>query len=160
MTPPPPLTRRDFLCAGLASGTAVLGCAGAPRTAGPREAGRLRTDLCDLLGIEYPTVQAGMAPVAGPDLAAAVSEAGGLGVLGVATTPADEGRRRIRRVRGRPNKPFGVNLVLHSEVWPPVDTAGCPDPVVRAVQTVLNRFRARLDLPATFDRPATRPNDV
>src|SRR5687767_5268520 len=156
MNPSATLTRRDFLRTGFASGTA-LGCASTTRSTESGETSHLRTELCDLLGIEYPILQAGMAPVAGPELAAAVSAAGGLGILGVAHQPPDEVRRRIRRVRELTNKPFGVNLLLHSEVWPPVDTDGFPDSVVRAVQTVLNGFRARLGLPPTFDRPATRP---
>jgi nitronate monooxygenase len=72
----------------------------------------------------------------------------------------DEVRTRIRRVRELTDKPFGVNLLLHTEVWPPVDAATFPDSVVRAVQTVLNRFRARFNIAPTFARPATRPNHV
>jgi nitronate monooxygenase len=53
-----------------------------------------------------------------------------------------------------------VNLLLHSEVWPPVDTASFSDSVVRAVHDVLNRFRQRLGLPPSNDRPATRPDYV
>ena len=159
MNPSATLTRRDFLRTGVASGTA-LGCASAARSTEPGEASRLRTELCDMLGIEYPILQAGMAPVAGPELAAAVSAAGGLGILGVAHQPPDEVRRRIRRVRELTNKPFGVNLLLHPEVWPPVDTARFPDSVVAAVQTVLNRFRARLGIPPMVARPETRPNHV
>lgn len=113
-----------------------------------------------MLGIEYPILQAGMAPVAGPELVAAVSAAGGLGILAAAHMAPDEVRTRIRRVRELTDKPFGVNLLLHTEVWPPVDTARFPDSVVRAVQTVLNRFRARFNLAPTFARPATRPNHV
>ena len=160
MIPPTTLTRRDFLRTGIASGTAALGCASATASPGSRQASQLRTGLCDLLGIQYPILQAGMAPVAGPELAAAVSAAGGLGILGVAHTAPDEVRRRIRRVRELTDKPFGVNLLLHSEVWPPVDTSRFPDSVVAAVQTVLNRFRARLGIPAMVARPETRPNHV
>jgi nitronate monooxygenase len=120
----------------------------------------LRTPLCDLLGIEYPILQSGMAPIGGPELAAAVSAAGGLGILGCAHQPADEVRRRIQEVRRRTDRPFGVNLLLHEQVWPPVDTATFSDDVVRAVHAVLNRFRARLGIPLRHDRPATRPNHV
>lgn len=154
------LTRRDFFRAGMASTAATIGCASAPRSGRPGVAPSLRTDLCDRFGIEYPVFQAGMAPVAGPELAAAVSAAGGLGILGVAHTAPDEVRRRIRRVRELTDKPFGVNLLLHSEVWPPVDSARFPDSAVRAIQTVLNRFRERYNLPPTFARPATRPDYV
>ncbi len=153
-------TRRDFLLAGVASTTAGVACASAALPSGVRQASRLRTDLCDLLGIEHPILQAGMAPVAGPELAAAVSAAGGLGILGLAHLAPEEARARIRRVRELTDKPFGANLLLHSEVWPPIDTAGFPESVVRAVQTALNRFRERFDLAPTFARPVTRPDHV
>jgi nitronate monooxygenase len=120
----------------------------------------LRTPLCDLLGIEYPILQAGMAPIAGPELAAAVSAAGGLGIIAAAHQTPEEVRVRIRRLRELTDRPFGVNLLLHSEVWPPVDTATFPDSVVRAMHTVLNRFRERLGIPASVARPETRPNHV
>ncbi len=158
MTPDLP-NRRDFLRAGVASTAAALGCATTPGTS-ETVGTRLRTELCDLLGIEYPILQAGMAPVAGPELVAAVSAAGGLGILAAAHMAPDEVRTRIHRVRELTDRPFGVNLLLHTEVWPPVDAATFPDVVVRAVQTVLNRFRARFNIAPTFARPATRPNYV
>lgn len=145
------LDRRNFLKAGavaLAVGRA------------PTQQRRLRTPLCDLLGIEYPILQSGMAPIGGVDLASAVSEAGGLGILGCAHVPPDEVRRRIRAVKERTNKPFGVNLLLHTQVWPPIDTSVFGDDVVGAVHAVLNRFRERLGLPAKTERPPTRPNHV
>ncbi len=154
------LTRRDFLRTGITSTAATIGCASAPGSRRSGVAPSLRTELCDRFGIEYPILQAGMASVAGPELAAAVSAAGGLGILGVAFTAPDEVRARIRRVRELTDKPFGVNLLLHSEVWPPADAARFPDSVVRAVQTVLNRFRERFNLPPSFARPATRPDYV
>ena len=112
-----------------------------------------RTALCDLLGIEYPILQSGMGTVAGPDLVAEVSGAGGLGILaGLGLTP-EELRRRIRLVRELTDRPFGVNLWLHPALRPPADPASLPESAVRAVQTVLNRFRQRLELPTTLDRP-------
>ncbi|MGC9324163.1 MAG: NAD(P)H-dependent flavin oxidoreductase [Desulfomonilia bacterium] len=79
----------------------------------------LRTKLCDLLGIEYPIVCAGMGPVligeqAGSpvELVVAVSEAGGLGVLGGSGFTVDELRQAIREIRSRTDKPFGVDLLL------------------------------------------------
>ncbi|MFN2399481.1 MAG: NAD(P)H-dependent flavin oxidoreductase, partial [Gemmatimonadaceae bacterium] len=153
-------TRRDFLLTGITSTAATIGCASAPRSRRSGVAATLRTELCDKFGIEYPIFQAGMASFAGPELVAAVSAAGGLGILGVAHMAPDEARARIRRVRELTDKPFGVNLLLHSEVWPPVDAASFPDSAVRAVQTVLNRFRERFNLPPTFARPASRPDYV
>jgi nitronate monooxygenase len=82
----------------------------------------LRTQLCDMLGIEYPVVLAGMGPVAGgimgpvatSELVAAVSNAGGLGVLGGAGFGADRLREEIDKVRSMTDKPFGVDLLLPS----------------------------------------------
>jgi enoyl-[acyl-carrier protein] reductase II len=74
----------------------------------------LRTPLCELLGIRYPICQAGMGYVARSALAAAVSEAGGLGVLAAAHhTPAGL-RAEIRRVRELTDKPFGVDILFAS----------------------------------------------
>ena len=79
----------------------------------------LRTELCEHLGIEYPVISAGMGPVAGTgdpvataDLAAAVSEAGGLGVIGAVAYSPDRLREEIRKVRSLTDKPFGVDLLL------------------------------------------------
>jgi NAD(P)H-dependent flavin oxidoreductase YrpB (nitropropane dioxygenase family) len=70
----------------------------------------LHTKLCDLVGTQYPIVQTGMGWVAGPGLAAATSEAGGLGILAAATMSLDELRAGIDAVKDRTDKPFGVNL--------------------------------------------------
>ncbi len=74
----------------------------------------LHTKLCDLLGIEYPIILAGMGRVAGVELTAAVSNAGGLGVLGASLMTLDEMRDAIRQIRERTDKPFGVDLLLPS----------------------------------------------
>ena len=119
---------------------------------------RLHTALCDLLGIEYPILQSGMGGVAGPELVAEVSNAGGLGILAGLNLAADELRRRIRRVRELTDRPFGVNLWLHTELRPPADPSRIPEATVHAVQATLNRFRERLDLPTTLARPAGPPD--
>jgi enoyl-[acyl-carrier protein] reductase II len=73
----------------------------------------LHTPICERLGIEYPVFQAGMGWVARADLAAAVSEAGGLGVVGAGSTmTADTLREEIRIVRDRTDKPFGVDILF------------------------------------------------
>jgi nitronate monooxygenase len=72
----------------------------------------LRTPLCRQLGIEYPIFSVGMGPAAGPELAAAVSNAGGCGVLGGGGVPALYLRQEIQRLRTLTDKPFGVNLIL------------------------------------------------
>src|SRR5581483_5119771 len=74
---------------------------------------RLRsTEICRLLGIEYPILQAGMGQVAYGALAAAVSEAGGLGVIGSGYLSGEELRQEIRIVRERTRKPFGVDILF------------------------------------------------
>ena len=113
----------------------------------------LRTDLCDLLGIEHPILQSGMGSVAGSDLVAEVSRAGGLGILGGVNIPPEELRKRIRAVRARTDRPFGLNLWLHTQLQPPADVARIPEPTVRAVQTTLNGFREHLGIPTTMAPP-------
>ncbi len=76
----------------------------------------LRTRLCDILDIEYPIILAGMGGVSTAELVAAVSEAGGLGVVGAASMPADEIERQVRRIRDLTSKPFGVDVLLPSGV--------------------------------------------
>ncbi len=70
------------------------------------------TSLCDLLGIEHPILQGGMAWAASAELAAAVSNAGGLGVVGAGDSPIDIVRRELRRVRSLTDRPFGANVPL------------------------------------------------
>ena len=74
----------------------------------------MQTDITKLLGIEYPIIQGGMAWVAEHHLAAAVSEAGGLGRIGGANAPAEVVRNEIREARKLTSKPFGVNVMLMS----------------------------------------------
>ncbi|WP_408956533.1 enoyl-[acyl-carrier-protein] reductase FabK [Natroniella sp. ANB-PHB2] len=74
----------------------------------------IRTKLCELLDIEYPIIQGGMAWVATGELAAAVSEAGGLGIIGAGNAPANIVREEIQKVKKITDKPFGVNVMLLS----------------------------------------------
>ena len=74
----------------------------------------MKTEVTELLGIEYPIIQGGMAWVAEYHLAAAVSEAGGFGLIGAASAPAEWVREQIREVKKRTEKPFGVNIMLMS----------------------------------------------
>ncbi len=73
---------------------------------------RLRTKLTDLLGIALPIVQAPIGSATCPELAAAVSNAGGLGMLALTWKDIESTRRAIRETRARTDHPFGVNLVL------------------------------------------------
>jgi enoyl-[acyl-carrier protein] reductase II len=74
----------------------------------------MKTPLCDLLGIEYPILQGGMAWIADAELAAAVSNAGGLGIISAMNADADWVRTEIRKAKTLTEKPFGVNIMLMS----------------------------------------------
>lgn len=74
----------------------------------------MKTRITELLEIKYPIIQGGMAWVAEHNLAAAVSEAGGLGLIGGANAPGEVVREEIRKAREMTRKPFGVNVMLMS----------------------------------------------
>lgn len=105
----------------------------------------LRTRLCDILDIEYPVILAGMGGVSTAELVAAVSEAGGLGVVGAASMPPDEIERQVRRIRDLTSKPFGVDVLLPSGVAAPRPAAAVPD--------------AKSGEPAQVDATPKRPRD-
>lgn len=73
---------------------------------------KIDTRITDLLGIQYPIIQGGMAWVAEYHLAAAVSNAGGLGLIGAASAPPEIVREQIRKCKELTDKPFGVNIML------------------------------------------------
>lgn len=72
----------------------------------------MKTRITDILGIEYPIIQGGMAWIAEHNLAAAVSEAGGLGLIGAGGAPAEFVREQIQKAKAATDKPFGVNIML------------------------------------------------
>jgi len=72
----------------------------------------VRTRLCDLFGIEYPIIQAGMGPFTAADLVVAVSRAGGLGSLGGASRPTADLREQVARIRAATDRPFAVNFLV------------------------------------------------
>lgn len=74
----------------------------------------IKTPICELLGIEYPIFQGGMAWIADSSLAAAVSNAGGLGIIAAMNADAAWLREQIRETRRLTDKPFGVNVMLMS----------------------------------------------
>ena len=74
----------------------------------------MKTQITQLLGIEYPIFQGGMAWIAESTLAAAVSNAGGLGIIAGGSAPIDYLREQIRRCKSLTDKPFGVNIMLMS----------------------------------------------
>lgn len=73
-----------------------------------------QSKICQILGIEYPVFQGGMAWIADGKLAAAVSNGGGLGIIAAGNAPADYVREQIQIARELTNKPFGVNIMLMS----------------------------------------------
>ena len=74
----------------------------------------IKSAICDLLGIQYPVFQGGMAWIADGRLAAAVSEGGGLGIIAAGNAPGDYVREQIRAARKMTDKPIGVNIMLLS----------------------------------------------
>lgn len=74
----------------------------------------IKSRICDLLGIRYPIFQGGMAWIADADLAAAVSNAGGLGIIAGMNMNGAQLRAEIKKVREKTDKPFGVNVMLMS----------------------------------------------
>jgi len=73
-----------------------------------------KTNLCELLNIKYPIIQGGMAWVATAELAAAVSNAGGLGIIGCGNAPADVIRKEILKIKELTDQPYGANVMLLS----------------------------------------------
>jgi len=102
----------------------------------------LRTPICDLFGIEKPIFLAGMGGVAYARVCAAVSEAGGFGVLGMASEPPERIRAEMRAVRGLTQRPFGVDLL-----------AALPETIERAIDVIIGEgasaFIAGLGVPET-----------
>ena len=74
----------------------------------------MKTAITELLNIEYPIVQGAMAWVADPDLASAVSNAGGLGVVGTGHDPVDVVRAKVEEMKSKTDKPFAVNAMFLS----------------------------------------------
>ena len=98
----------------------------------------MRTPVCERIGIEYPVFQAGMGWVARAELAAAVSEAGGLGVIGAGTDmAADELRREIAATRELTDKPFGVDILFATVRATGSEAARYTDAVQEMVRVVL-----------------------
>jgi enoyl-[acyl-carrier protein] reductase II len=75
----------------------------------------IKSDICSLLGIKYPVIQGGMAWIADSSLASAVSNAGGLGIIGAGRNTPENVRKEIKRAKELTDKPFGVNIMLLSD---------------------------------------------
>ena len=74
-----------------------------------------KSEVCELLNIEYPIIQGAMAWIADSSLASAVSNAGGLGIIAAGTAPVEMVREEIIKAKQLTDKPFGVNIMLLSE---------------------------------------------
>ena len=97
------------------SGVVLASCRGSSRAAMP-----LKTRVTEMLGIEHPLVMGGLTGVGTVELAAAVSNAGGLGMFTAHNAGSPEGaRREIRRLKKLTSKPFGVNLTVLPTIGPP-----------------------------------------
>ncbi len=119
----------------------------------------LHSRICEILNIQYPIVLAGMGGASVPRLAAAVSNAGGLGVLGAAACPPEQLRAWIREVRALTDKPFGVDTLLPASVRrsggpTAADPAAGPSPAERLAdaRAFAGEFLRREGL-----EPASRP---
>lgn len=122
---------------------------------------KLHSPVCDILGIEYPIVLAGMGQASCPRLVAAVSEAGGLGVLGAAVCQPDHLRSWIREVRSLTDKPFGVDTLLPASVRRQADSGSStyapgesPQELMARYREVVKRFMEREKLTAVSDGEA------
>lgn len=110
----------------------------------------LHSPLCEMLGIRYPILLAGMGRASTPELAAAVSNAGGLGVLGAASCGPNQLRTWIRRTRALTDKPFGVDTLLPASVrrGPKRDNTGLsPRDLLVQHRQFAGDFRQREALP-------------
>ena len=115
-----------------------------------------RNDLTDFLDIEHPIIQAPMASAAPPALAAAVSNAGGLGSLGCATFTPEQFRNQVGAVRADTNRLFNVNFFVHDEPLHGVDA----ETAMRAPRTLLRRYGARRSAGGAFGFSNIRRRDA
>lgn len=117
----------------------------------------LKTPLCDLLGVEVPIICAGMGPAAGVALAAAVSNAGGLGVLGCTTDSPEEIRAKIHQLRELTDRPFGVDLILPQNLSEePLAEAEMGQAVPEEHRRFVESLKTRFGIDSSRE-PLTRP---
>src|SRR5919202_3698808 len=110
-----------------------------------------QTSLCSLLNIRYPIVQAGMSGFTTPELVAAVSNAGGLGILGAARMTSEQTIDAISKVKKLTDNPFGVNLLLA-----PPEKGG--NQSIDQVQQFFNdKFRRELNIPSKTEKDVILP---
>jgi nitronate monooxygenase len=112
----------------------------------------LRTSLCDLLNIRYPIIQAGMGGFTTPQLVAAVSNAGGLGILGANRMTTEQTRDAIKKIKKLTTNPFGVNLLLA-----PPEKSGNQN--INKVQQFFNdKFRRELKIASKTEKDVNLPS--
>ena len=116
--------------------------------------------FCASFGIRHPILQSGMSRVAGPDLVAAVSNAGGLGILAALRLDPDDLRAQIRRIRELTDRPFGVNLWLHPGVVHPIAPESIDPQILASARRRLNEIRAQLGLASSSAAPSRFPELV
>lgn len=117
---------------------------------------KLRTPLCDMLEIEYPVFQAAMGLVAYADLAAAVSDAGGLGCIAATAMAPDQIRAEIRKVRQLTSKPFAVNLLLPENDLPFIEGYTVTEQVEVVLEEAVPVFSTGLGSPKRWVQEAHR----
>jgi nitronate monooxygenase len=111
----------------------------------------LSTHVCKLLNIRYPIIQAGMSGFTTPELVAAVSNAGGLGILGATRMSPEQTVDAIRKVKKLTSNPFGVNLLLA-----PPEKGGNQN--INQVQQFFNdKFRHELNIPSKTEKDVSLP---
>ena len=111
----------------------------------------LITPLCKLLNIRYPIIQAGMSGFTTPELVAAVSNAGGLGILGAARMSPEQTRDAIGKIKKLTSNPFGVNLLLA----PP--EKGGNQSIDKVQQFFNDKFRRELNIPLKTEKDVILP---
>jgi len=116
----------------------------------------LRTKLCDTLEIEYPIFLAGMGTVSGPTLAAAVSNAGGLGVLGAIDLEPEELRAWIRQTKTLTDKPFGVDTIFVKQLPEKRSMEEAREDIPSDAIDFVNKMGREIGAPDTDGRPGIR----
>ena len=97
----------------------------------------MKNRLTELLGIEYPVIQGGMSWVAEQNLASAVSQAGGLGIIAAGNAPSEWVREQIREVKRKTDKPFGLNIMLMN---PNADEIAKTILIINTIEIILISF--------------------
>jgi nitronate monooxygenase len=123
----------------------------------------MTSSLVSVLGIDVPILQSGMGGVAGPELAAAVANAGGLGTLAALRLTPDQIRRSVGKIRAATDRPFAMNLWLHAELLHPAEPEEVGSDILGEIDSVLNEVRTELGLERRTTRaPANgvHPNDA